>query len=233
MFNLLLDALANEVPAVRCDKRPAHRLSPAWWHDWQGRACAIVASGPSARNASLECLKGRLSLIAIKETFHLCPWADVVFGCDGPWWKANKGLPEFKGTKLSHDAAICAAYPDVHKIEVIREDRLFTDHPGTIGYGRNSGFMALNLAVQFGARRILLIGFDLHADDGIHWYGPNAWRGATNPGERQFRRWRDAFAAAAPQLKQLCIDVVNASSRSALTCFRRQSVEATLKEWEI
>jgi hypothetical protein len=164
---------------------------------------------------------------------RLCPWADVVYGCDGPWWKARRGLPEYEGLKLAHDTSVCAAYPDVHKVEVLTQDRVQLDEPGVVGSGGNSGFQALNLALQFGARRIMLIGFDMHAGSGVHWYGRNAWRNANNPSSPNLMRWRDAFTSEAPQLRQLGIDIVNVSPDSSLRCFEFASLEATLERWNL
>lgn len=105
------------------------------------------------------------------------------------------------------------------------------DEPGVIGSGGNSGFQALNIAAQFGATRILLIGFDMHAADGVHWYGKNAWKDASNPLDHNYVRWRGAFNKQAVVLKRMGIDVINASADSALVCFEKCSVEAALSGW--
>lgn len=155
-----------------------------------------------------------------------------MFGCDGPWWSNNRGLPDYRGVKLAHDSGICATYPDVHKVEV-REgcDELLFGEPGVIGWGGNSGFMALNLAAQFGARRILLIGFDMHAASGVHWYGKNTGRDMRNPEDRNFIHWRKAMNDQAPVLRRYGIEVVNGSAGSAVAAFPKMSVEDTLKKW--
>lgn len=162
---------------------------------------------------------------------RLAPWADVVYGCDAPWWKSKRGLPGFAGVKLAHDTEICATYRDVHKIEVEDHDLLLFDKPGVVGSGGNSGFQALNIAAQFGATRILLIGFDMHASDGVHWYGRNVWRDANNPAHRHYAHWRDAFTRQAGVLARMGVEVVNGSSDSALLCFEKRDVSATLQAW--
>lgn len=157
----------------------------------------------------------------------------MVYGCDGPWWEKSEGLPKFNGTKLAHDTGVCANYRDVHKIEVVDHARMLFEEPGTIGSGGNSGFQAINIAAQFGATRILLIGFDMHAANGVHWYGKNAWRNANNPMDHNYVRWRDALAKQAGVLKAMGIEVINASPDSALVCFERRSVEETLRAWSL
>ena len=156
------------------------------------------------------------------------PWADAVYGCDGPWWKSRNGLPDFHGLKLAHDTSVCIAYRDVHKIEVVDHDQMLFDEPGVVGSGGNSGFQAINLAVQFGARRILLAGFDMHGAGGVHWYGRNRWKDATNPDDVRYVRWRKVLGVQAKVLARMGIEVVNVSPSSALTCFPHQPLDQAL-----
>lgn len=121
----------------------------------------------------------------------------------------------------------------MHKVEVVNDDKFIFDRPGVVGSGGNSGFQALNLAAQFGARRILLIGFDMHLGSGVHWYGRNAWRGANNPVTTNLMRWRDGFTSQAAVLKRMGIEVVNASADSALRCFEIASIDAVLQRWKL
>lgn len=162
---------------------------------------------------------------------RLCPWADVVYGCDGPWWQNKRGLPDFKGTKLAHDTGVCADYRDVHKIEVRDHDLMLFDEPGVIGSGGNSGFQAINIAAQFGASRILLIGFDMHAASGVHWYGLNVGRNRGNPLDHNYVSWREALNEQSRVLRGMGVEVINASLESALVCFEKKSIEETLQGW--
>lgn len=215
---------------------------PDWFLDWSGQACAIVASGPSAKKANVSSLRGRLRVIAIKEcAVDLAPWADVAYGCDAGWWMHRRGLPDFKGLKLAWASEVPTSYPDVRRV-TIQEDatsrphdkryvnRILTDDPGVVGAGHNSGFQALNLAVQFGAIRILLIGFDMQ---GEHYYGRNNWYRGNNPDQHQFDRCIRAFDANAQALRSMGVDVVNASPDSALRCFREASASQALAGWNL
>jgi hypothetical protein len=170
--------------------------------------------------------------VAIKRNVELAPWADVVYGCDAPWWRSVRGLPTFGGLKLAYDKSACGEY-GLRQITIPNakgDDLLFND-PGVIGSGGNSGFQALNIVAQFGAARILLIGFDVSGRSGAHWYGRNNWMGANNPTEDNFHRWRRAFIFGARRLEQLGVEVVNCSAFSEMTCFPRGTVAATLERW--
>lgn len=106
------------------------------------------------------------------------------------------------------------------------------DEVGTIGGGGNSGFQALNLAAQLGATRMVLVGFDMNSQSGVHWYGRNNWPMANNPDAPQMTRWARAFDAAAPILAARGVEVVNASPHSALTAFPKMSTEEALARWQ-
>ncbi len=212
-------------------------MRPEWYLDWSGFAVAIIASGTSAKKANIAALRDAMPVIAIKKNVELAPWADVVYGCDAAWWKAQQGLPEFKGLKVSwrgDNSFRPAPYADIKLVDVQRlSDELVFEPCGKLGAAGNSGFQALNLAIQFGAKHILLIGFDMHDRSGAHWYGRNNWPQGNNPTEDNFRRWRRAFEMSAPKLKARGIQVFNASDTSVLKCFERRTVEDAMSYWNL
>lgn len=143
--------------------------------------------------------------------------------------------------KVAWSGARLDDYPGIHHVDIAEEpgsrpvryrDDLVLDPFGSVGGGGNSGFQALNLTVQLGARRIVLVGFDMTDRAGVHWYGRNRWPMANNPTDTNFRRWIAAFERAAPVLRRIGADVFNAAPASALTCFPKRSVEQILQEWE-
>lgn len=157
------------------------------------------------------------------------PWADVLYACDGAFWRLQDGLPQFTGLRLTADTSAVVRYPQtLHKVEVRRMvDRILLDPPGTVGDGGNSGFQALNLAVQFGASRIVLVGYDMRLDRGLHWHGPHP-KGMNNPSEAHLPRWRRALNGAAQDLLDMGVEVLNASPASTLTAFPKVTLEELL-----
>jgi hypothetical protein len=198
------------------------------WPNWQGQTVLIVASGPSAAGALLRDFKGRCRAIAINESWRLCEWADVLYGCDGAWWRARDGVPGFEGAKLCYEARACREF-GLGRVEIERHcDRILTDRVGCVGDGGNSGFQALNLAVQFGAKRVILIGFDMQLDHGLHWHGRHP-QGLNNPSENNIARWRQSIDGAAFVLKRLGVTVLNASPISALEAYPKMSLHRALE----
>lgn len=60
------------------------------------------------------------------------------------------------------------------RIQLVKatDGNTFSTVPGLIHYGSNSGFAAVNLAIQFGATEIRLAGFDMQRTGGQqHFFG--------------------------------------------------------------
>ena len=202
--------------------------SVEWFPDWRGELAAVIASGPSAKAAPIGMLQGKARAIAVNESWRLCPWADVLYGCDGKWWRWRGGVPEFRGMKVSQDAEACGAYPEIRKVDVEAKSNELGLEPGRLGAGGNSGFQALNLAMQFGARAILLIGFDMRVDLGEHWHERH-YPPLSNPHPNDnLPRWRAALDGAAGRLMSLGVKVFNCSAVSTLRAYPKMTIEEAL-----
>lgn len=207
-----------------------------WWPDWEADAVVIVACGPSTPSVPITKVRGKVKVVAIKEAVvQFCPWwADVVYGCDGPWWVYKNGLPEFGGLKFCYDAHVCGRFPGLKNVVISDPagDKMLFEEPLHIGAGGNSGFQSTNLVVQFGSKRIGLVGFDMSDRAGrTHWYGRSGWPGANNPDETNFVRWRNAFNGCSAELKEMGVDVVNLSPDSTLKCFPKLSLDEMMERW--
>jgi|SRR5215471_1710995 len=205
-----------------------------WWKDWRGQTAAVVASGPSAKHAGVELLKDKMHVIAVNESFKLAPFADVLYGCDLAWWQLHKGAPQFTSLKLTHEPCVAQHYPSVNKIQIenVALDRLLIEHPGKIGSGGNGGFQALNLLVQFGIKRIVLVGIDCHLENGAHWHGRHP-SPMNNPAQSNVDRWRAAFNGNTDIILGLGIEVVNCSPTSTVHVFPKATIAETLERWRL
>ena len=201
---------------------------PDWWPSWAGETCVIVASGPSAKTVPLELGRGKARFIAINTSWKLAPWADILFACDHSWWKQYNGCPEFEGLKLTTDARASAEFSGVRHVKCRKpEDRLILRPLNTVGWGSNSGFQCLNLAVQFQCAKIILVGFDMRIDKGLHWHGRHPGD-MSNPSSRNIGRWRRAVDNAAGVIKDTGTRVINCSPDSALKAYPKMTFEDAL-----
>lgn len=130
-------------------------------------------------------------------------------------------MPEYAGLKLTQDQRV-STQPPGWGIRRVRadwnNDRLNVGEFGRISWGGNSGFQALSLAIQFGVRKIVLVGFDMRTDRGLHWHEDYP-AGMNNPSAKTTARWRQVMDEAAPMVKALGVLVLNASPVSALTAY--------------
>lgn len=197
------------------------------WPDWTGATCVIVATGPSAAGVPLEAAQGKSKVIAIKTSWQLAPWADALYGCDKPWWIAHQGVPQFKGRKFSPSPTVSKVYPDVMLVRLVPRAQIITGEIGRIGCGLrtgggHSGFQAINLAVQFGARRIVLVGFDMSLSRGAHWHA-HAQGTRQRKDAKGMAECRVALDDCAKQLSDMGVEVINAAPESALVNYRKMN----------
>lgn len=157
------------------------------------------------------------------------PWADIGYACDLSWWaRYHDQLADFGGLKLTVDKAACRRFSDLHPVGLNKNsDRLEVMRFGTVGWAGNSGFHCLNLAVQFLAAKIILVGYDMTLSHGVHWHGRHP-DGMNNPSDGNVERWRRCVDSASELIAALGIRVVNASPISALQNYPKMSLEEAL-----
>jgi hypothetical protein len=201
--------------------------------------CVVVATGPSLQSmptAAIQC-HGQ-HVIAVNDAYQKFPYADVLYAGDADWWELHGGCPGFEGEKWSahgpgnHKEAMQTKY-GLHLIAGPRQFDApgFSLHPGTIHYGNCSGFQAINLAILFGATRILLLGFDMTTPapgQPRHFFGDHA---VAEMNLAKYEYFIPAFEQAARMLRTLAptIQIVNCTPRSALTCWPRLTLEEALR----
>jgi hypothetical protein len=195
----------------------------ARWPDWTGQTAIIVGTGPSAIETQLDLALGEARFIVIKSSRHLAPWADVLFGIDRGWWLANKGATDFGGLRVTASPTIARCYPGTLLVKMAPHPTLQLARMGRLGSGcrrGHSGFAGVNLAVQFGAKRIVLVGFDMTIEHGTHWLKHDP--GVDKPDAARVEEWRKGLDACADQFRELGIEVINTSMQSALTAYPKQ-----------
>ena len=145
-----------------------------------------------------------------------------------------QGVRSFRGMKISQDreslphvTRTSAKSTSIHAATNCKIGTL-----GHLGAGGNSGFQALNLAVQFGVYQvILLIGYDMRVDLGEHWH-PRHYPPLSNPHPNDnMPRWRKALDGAADTLKILGVDVLNCSAVSLLKAYPKMTVQEAMR-WD-
>jgi hypothetical protein len=188
----------------------------------------IIGGGPSISDMLLAPLRG-LPMIAVNQAYKLFPEALMHFGADKRWWARERKefLNTFKGKYVV--ACIDGGEPiECFPVGTVIYLHSYADKKS--GYvrdgglelepthlrGNNSGAFAINVAYHCGARLVVLLGFDMHDHKGRgHWYViPNDTHRA--PYERFYI---PAMNDMAKDARKAGLRIVNATPRSALTCF--------------
>lgn len=194
--------------------------------------CIVAATGPSLTQEIADQCHGR-RVIAVNDAWMLLPFADVLYACDERWWEA-KGPKHFSGElwsshqldpNIPNDKRACAKKFGLRLVEG-RDAPGFCAEPGVIHYGGNSGFQAVNLAIQFGARHVTMIGFDMQDVNGNeHFFGAHP----SNFPPRAYQVFINAFTDAAKRLPA-GVRIVNATPGTALKCFPVMSIDEAIRD---
>lgn len=183
-----------------------------------------IASGPSLTKEDVEYCQGKGKIYIVKEGFYIAPWADVLYAADSDWWDLMDGVPEFTGEKWT----VCKKSAEKYNLECIDYDAgiRWSNTPGLIATGGNSGFQILNLAVLQGASEVILLGYDYGYDpqkQNKHWFDKLHPRKSR---DSNYKKWNQQLLESAPLIP---VPVINCSRQSAITCFPRALLKGVLE----
>lgn len=199
--------------------------------EWKKAITVIFASGPSlnATDVDFSHCANFVKTIAVNESWRMCvDCPDIVYGADPPWWKNRRPMGLIKAELWTQDKNWQNG--EAKELGLMQiESRPGADislDPTYIFQGANSSFQAMNLAILFGSRRIVFLGLDLGiTDKKTHWHEyPDTFK-RKEPGYAIFRK---NFEEAAPKLKELGIEVINASRRTTIDCFPQMTIQEAL-----
>lgn len=197
---------------------------------WEGETVFIVAGGPSLRKTDLSLLPHEANVVVINDSYRLCPRADLLYFCDYKWFQWHRPAVEaWPGRAVTAAMQAAAECPKLKWIRLGERTGL-AESPDTLNTGRNGGYQAINLAVHAGARRIVLVGFDMAAapDGASHWHGGHRGRPA-HP--TTWRDWLPHFETIVEPLRARNVTVVNATIGGALETFPRARLEDEVERW--
>lgn len=200
--------------------------------DWTGAVVVLLGGGPSLTPEQVAACRGRAKVLAINNAVELAPWADLHYFCDRRWYEWHKEtVKNFKGERATLENRDMAA--ELPGLLCLRQEggpdgdvEGFGDAPDGVRTGRNSGYQAIQLAAHRGARRVVLLGFDMKAgaDGRVHWHAehPRPSDPSTPPS------FIPHFRSLVAPLAARGVEVLNATPGSALDAFPRSTLEEAL-----
>lgn len=152
----------------------------------------------------------------------------MLYACDFHWWQEY--ALEVARTVKSELWSISTAAQRDYGCSVIGHSngRGLSRQVNHIHTGQNSGYQAIGLAYLWGAKRILLLGYDFQFQGAKrHWHGdhPNTLGNCGG----NMGRWIQSMGFLAEDLKNDGVEVVNCSRSTALRCFRQSTIDRELE----
>jgi len=184
----------------------------------------VVGGGPSLIGFDWGLLKNK-KVIAVNRAFEKLPNAYFIYFSDIRFWGwFGEAMTEHK----AHIITTAKLNPRpkgviFYKRSSLRKKAL-DNTPGYLKLGNNSGYAAINLAVQFGATKIALLGFDMcNTNSKTHWHNGYIVKNSDDVYEKSMLKY---YAPLATELSELGIDVTNYGSTSKLDVFTKKSLES-------
>jgi hypothetical protein len=224
---------------------------------WPGATVAILAGGASLRTQDLSALdRCRVKIITVNDSWRLLTahmietsrtnklikedavGSCAAYFCDAKWWQASIAANRRTNDKVYsfHDAIYrlwwfsgspdFINHPQVHALRLTGQ-RGHEPETDALRHGSNSGYQAVELAVKLGAKRIVLLGYDMRVEPGgrSHWHDEPR---ASDFADVAARSMLPHFATLVEPLAKLGVEVVNATPGSALECWPKMSLEDAL-----
>lgn len=207
---------------------------------WEGEDVTIIGGGDSLRNFPWEVLRDTMT-IGCNVAYQLGKdiATVVIFGDKGFLLdKKKSGRPgkHYHGLQAYGGPVFCAAK--------MRDCRLPLDwvymlkrinkgmYVDAIGWNGNTGAAAINLAFLLGAKRVFLLGFDMHQRKNAKASWHNEYDGDGKNRKASYPKYLLAFDSIVKDWKEKFSDreIINVNDDSALDCFPMMSVSEFLKE---
>lgn len=203
----------------------------AFWipeQEWEGQDAYVIGGGSSLTDFDWDLIRGK-NTVGCNSAFILgASVVKILLFADEVWWKkiGHKGTEDFGGRVVSISARMARRPPDCSWLHIMHHHSKaeFSAKAPGLAWAGNTGCAAINLALQLGAKRVFLLGFDmkLGPQGQANWHieryeGPKA---AVYPRFiREFGRIIGSFKRVFPDR-----EVWNVNDSSELKCFPTMSM---------
>lgn len=190
------------------------------------KTIVCIASGPSLTPADVDLCRGH-EVIACNLSYQICLWAAHMIAVDIGWWKQfhTDVYMKFRGTKWTTSTRA----RDDYALDYMKHScaQGLSKEEGVINGGGNTGQAAVNLAYHLGAKRIVLLGYDMQRTNKMsHWHGD--YKALSNG--NSFTTWIRRLERMCNNLRDEGIEVVNATQQTAITSLLRMTIEEALRD---
>ena len=198
-------------------------------NDWKDETVFILGCGPSLNDYNdLSLLTQYGRVIAVNDSYLVCPWADILYFTDGSWFTEN----HLKIRKVFCGRRIVTIAPGVGGVCRLNNSGPtgFDPHPSSLRHGSSSSYAAMHLAIHFGVKRIILLGMDFKSrGHKVHWRSrPGRQQNAAAQNKTMQLAMLPKFEGLVEVLKERNIEVFNSSYGSLLTLWPYKDFKSLL-----
>jgi len=200
-------------------------------------ADVIKGSSPASVYSSYMSALHDKHVIGINVAYLLGDWIDMVFfGDKGFFLKHQNELAVFPGLKVS-------CHPRADRYDWIKytpkdpkHGKGISSNPNMVSWNGNSGAAAISIAVHAGAKRVILLGFDMKLNDKQEQHWHDAYGKIVNKDNKNtkkikslpFGRHLTGFEQIAKDAKRMEVEILNCCPDSAIKEFPKFTAKELL-----
>ena len=177
-------------------------------------------------------------IIGINVAYRLGDWVSLMFCGDRNFvLHHEKALQNYKGIKVCCHSIVDKPERKNNWKFTPKDDRKpygITENPYKVSWNLNSGAAAISLAYHLGAKRIILLGFDMNLEKGYQHFHDAYKRGIVKSEDNKrkrglpFDKHLQGFPAIKADADRLGVEILNTSLNSSINCFEKVDIKKLL-----
>lgn len=218
--------MAETIPKTKIAKENTRWSFLSLWpvpRLWPDSTIYIIGGGPSVSETPLHLIHNE-KIIGVNNAYKLGDWVDVCWFGDSRWFQWNREeLKSFNGIIVTCQRRL--KNMEGHDVKSVQKGKQagIERKPTKICWNGSSGGSAINLAYHFGAKRIVLIGFDMKATNGKYNYHSDYPEKRT--GVNPYKKFMIPFPIIKKEADKLKLEILNATPNSAIKSFKTVKLE--------
>lgn len=194
---------------------------------WKDETVFLLAGGPTLEGQMKDGLPEKLNgrrVVGVNNALHLQGLIDIdaIWFGDSKWffWHLDK-LKSFPGLKATCCDKLVGSFKWIKGFSRGKPQGIETKE-GYVAWNRSSGSSGINFVYNLGAKRVVLLGFDMRVIGGKkNWLGHPRERTKLDP----YNNFKEPYKKIMRDAKELGFEIVNASPDSALKEYKVPEVK--------
>lgn len=194
------------------------------------RTAIIIGGGFSVKSFDFKYVKSHWPVIGVNDAFKLGDFIDFIWFGDQRWYEWNRDLL-IEQCKLGRVYTCAESIEDDPMIRCFKRGKPLGIETSLnqVSWNRASGASAINFSYHLGARKIILIGFDLKrgSNGETHWHDYHKTKDKDI--DTLFLRYLEPFKKIKEDADKLGIEIINVNPDSAIQEFPKMSIKEALE----